>query len=143
MWDPKKMVIAGVLLALAGGSWWLSNRADRRTPGTPPGVSHDPDYIVEDFTATVMNDEGLRHYVLRADKLVHYPDTGASELDRPHFIQYREEQEILSARADKARLTDKATKILLTGDVHVLRNPDARFGGGEIDTETLTLILDK
>ena len=143
MWDAKKIAIACVLVGLAGGSWWLSNRVNYRVAAKPAGVNHDPDYIVEDFTATVMNDQGLRHYVLRADKLVHYPDTGSSELDRPHFVQYREEQENLRANADKAWLTDKAAKILLTGDVHVLRNPDERFGGGEIDTETLTIILDK
>ena len=143
MWETKKIAIAFVLLALVGGSWWLSKQAVPPEPDMNIDAGNDPDYVIKNFTATVMNEQGLRRYVLSANKLTHYPGNDTTELDRPYLIQYSVETAAMHARADKGWLTDSAANLLMTGNVRVSRGRDPRTGGGEIDVEKLTIKLNK
>jgi lipopolysaccharide export system protein LptC len=143
MWETKKIAIAVTLLALAGGSWWLSKRAVPPEAHLDIRARHDPDFVIENFTATVMNKQGLRRYVLSAHKLVHFPDDDTSEFDRPYLIQFRDEKAAVHARADKGLLTGDGANLLMTGNVRVSRSRDPGTGGGEIDTEQLKIILNK
>lgn len=143
MWETKKIAIAFVLLALAGGSWWLSKRAVPPETEINIDAGNDPDYVIGNFTATVMNKQGLLRYILSANKLVHYPGNDTTELDQPYLIQYSGETAAMHARADKGWLTDNAANLLMTGNVRVSHSRDPRTGGGEVDVEKLTIKLDK
>lgn len=143
MWDTKKITIAVVLMLLGGGSWWLSGRV------SPPEVEknlearHDPDYIIENFSATVMNELGRRRYILNARKLVHFPDDDTSELEQPYLIQFQDGAAPIHARSHYGWLSSGATEIVMTGAVHVARNRDPRDAGAQITTDKLTIELDK
>lgn len=143
MWDTKKITIAVVLILLAGGSWWLSGRV------TPPEVKtnlearHDPDYIIENFNSTVMNEQGRRRYILNARKLVHFSDDDTSELEQPYLIQYQDGAAPMHARSNYGWLSSGATEIVMTGTVRVARDRDPRDADAEITTEKLTIELDK
>jgi lipopolysaccharide export system protein LptC len=99
--DSKRLTIAATLLLLATGSWWLT-----RTVGVPEKIfdgkaRHDPDYTIDNFNATVMNEDGRRRYILAATRLVHYGDDGSSDLEQPYLIQHPDGSTPVHTRSDK------------------------------------------
>ena len=141
--DAKRLAITAALLLLATGSWWLT-----RTVGVPEkafdGMArHDPDYIVENFDVTVMNENGRRRYTLAATRLVHYGDDGSSDLDQPYLIQYRENLAPIHTRADKGWIPKDGNQIFMSGNVVSAQGRDPRSGSGEIRTDSMKILLDR
>ena len=141
--DGKRLAIAATLLLLATASWWLT-----RTVGVPERpfdgrARHDPDYTIENFEATVMNERGRRRYTLSAAFLVHYGDDGSSDLTQPYLIQYREGLAPLHTRADKGWMPKDRSEILMSGNVVSAQGRDPRGPGGEIRTDSMKVLLDK
>ncbi|GMR03687.1 MAG: hypothetical protein BMS9Abin22_189 [Gammaproteobacteria bacterium] len=141
--DAKKITIAVLLTLLAGGTWWLSQKAT--TPEAPfdGKTRHDPDYTIENFTTFVMNERGRRKYVLKAKRLAHYPDDGTSDLEQPYLIQYREGGAPLHTRATTGQLSNDASQIIMRGNVRVSRGRDPGSPGGEIKAERMKILLNK
>ncbi len=141
--DAKRLAIAVALLLLAAGSWWLT-----RTVGLPEKIfdgksRHDPDYIIENFDSTVMNENGRRRYNLSAARLVHYGDDGSSDLERPYLIQYRDNLAPIHTRADKGWIPKQGDQILMTGNVISAQGRDPQSAGGEIRTHSMKIMLDR
>jgi lipopolysaccharide export system protein LptC len=105
---------------------------------------HDPDYYIENFTATGMDKLGQRRYVLEAERLVHYPDDDTALLDNPHIIQYEDGAPPRHTYSDSGWISSDGNEVLLTGNVRVLQNPGGEkgAGGGEITTEKMRIYLD-
>lgn len=142
-WDVKKIALAIALVFLAAGTAWLA-----RTATTPPipfdgKTRHDPDYIVENFRTTALNERGQRRYRLAAGRLVHFGDDGSSELDQPYLIQYGRDGVPVHTRADRGWLPQDAGYIVLRGNARTERGRDPKGAGGEIRSEQMTLRLDK
>ncbi len=141
--DAKKIIIAVLLTLVAGGTWWLSQKAAAPEAPIDGKTRHDPDYTIENFTAFVMNERGRRKYVLKAKRLVHYPHDGTSDLEQPYLIQYREDGAPTHTRADTGKLSNDAGQIIMRGNVRVSRGRDSGGPGGEIKTEKMKILLDK
>ncbi len=103
-------------------------------------ITHDPDYYVENFTATGMDPDGIK-YVLEAERLVHYPDDGSSLLDNPHVIQFEAEQAPRHIYAKSGWLSGDGKDILLTGEVKVIQGKGDENAGGITTTRKLKLRL--
>ncbi|MDA9981989.1 LPS export ABC transporter periplasmic protein LptC [Gammaproteobacteria bacterium] len=105
---------------------------------------HDPDYYIENFTATGMDKLGRRRYVLEAERLVHYPDDDTALLDNPHIIQYEDGAPPRHTYSESGWISSDGNEVLLTGNVRVLQNPGGEngAGGGEITTEKMRIYLD-
>ncbi len=141
--DAKRVTIAAALLLLATGSWWLTRTVN--TPEKPfdTAARHDPDYTIENFNATVMNEKGRRRYTLSATLLVHYSDDGSSDLTQPYLIQYRDGLAPVHTRADKGWMPKDRHEILMSGNVESAQNRDPRGAGGEIHTDSMKILLDR
>lgn len=141
--DAKRLAITATLLLLATGSWWLT-----RTVSVPEKVfdgkqRHDPDYTIENFSATVMDERGRRRYILSATNLIHYGDDGSSNLEQPYLIQYREGSVPIHTRADKGWMPRDAHELLLEGNAVSARGRDPRSAGGEIRVDKMKILLDQ
>lgn len=141
--DLRKAAVAAALALAALGSWWLA-----RTVAPPPpefnGKSrHDPDYIVENFNATVMNENGRRKYLLSAKRLVHYGDDASSFLEQPYLIQYAEGLAPTHTRADTGWMPKEADEIRMSGHVQVARGRDPRGAGAEIRADKMNVRLNR
>jgi lipopolysaccharide export system protein LptC len=142
--DPRRLAIAAVLLGIAAGSWWLTRAVGPPAPGSSgPGARHEPDYTIEDFTTTVMNEQGKRRYTLSATLLVHYADDGSSTLTRPYLIQYREGEAPVYTRADSGIIPKDGSEIVMRGNVESAQGRDPNSAGGEIRAETMKILLDR
>lgn len=140
--DVKKISIALTLALLAAGSWWLSERISGTSERFGGAPRHEPDYIVENFHATVLDKQGRRRYVLSARRLTHYADDGSSEMEQPELVQYGDGAPV-HARAANGWLPKDRSNLVLSGAVRVTRGRDARGAGGEITAERMNIRLDR
>ena len=142
--DAKRIAVALTLALIAGGSWWLTRTASISEIVPDGKTRHDPDYTIEKFTMTTMNEQGQKRYSLAARQLTHYADDGSSDLDHPYLVQYREGSAApVHTRADKGWIPKDGNQILMTGNVLAARGRDPLQSGGEIRTDSMKIMLDR
>ena len=73
------------LLLLLAGTWWLNQQVQPLPPAADGSKRHDPDFIVSRFSATTLNENGTPHFLMSAEKMVHYPDNDTTYLDEPRL----------------------------------------------------------
>ena len=140
--DAKRIAIAASLLLLATGSWWLTRTVAVPEKTFDGKLRHDPDYTIENFHATVMDERGQRRYTLSAIRLIHYGDDGSSDLEQPYLVQYQEGSAPIHTRADKGWMPKERNEILLQGNAISARGRDPRSAGGEIHVDKMKILLD-
>ena len=116
IWAPLLM-----LLLLAALTWWLDSKVQPLAPKRDGSSRHDPDYIVENFTATRMSKEGTPRYILTAKKMVHYPDDDTTHLEYPVFRHLEDGKPEINITANQGLLTSGGEDAYFTGDVKVVR----------------------
>lgn len=143
MIDSRALTMVLVLAILAGGSWWLARGVGPVVAPSDPRARHDPDYSIQNFTATVMNELGRKKYVLTARRLLHYPDDDTTHLEGPHLIQYPATGAPVHTTADAGIVPGDAEEIYMRGNVRVTRGADARAAGGVITADNMRIALDR
>jgi lipopolysaccharide export system protein LptC len=138
----NRLAIAAVLIALAALSWWLPNATTTRSGLFDSESRHDPDYIIDNFTATEMNAQGQRKHELRAAKLVHYADDDSADLTQPYLIQFPPDAAPVHTRADRGRVSPDGKEILMQGNVRVTRGASGTDPAGEVQTREMRVILE-
>jgi lipopolysaccharide export system protein LptC len=133
----------GMLLLLAALTWWLDSKVQPPQPNRDGSSRHDPDYIVDEFTSTRMGKDGAARYILRAKKMVHYPDDDSTELEYPDFRYVEGDKPELRITADKGQLSSGGEDAYFINNVMVSRVPDAQYGELKLVTSFLHVIPDK
>ena len=93
-----------------------------------------PDYYVENFTTTTMDENGFPRRRVTADYMAHFPDTDTHELANPQLILYRESKSPWYVRSERGWISSNQEVMLLLGKVHIWRNDSA--GERELDIRT-------
>ncbi|MFL6647368.1 MAG: LPS export ABC transporter periplasmic protein LptC, partial [Sulfurifustaceae bacterium] len=138
-----KLAIGIVLLVIAVGSWWFTRQTAPPSETLDPEKRHDPDYIVEHFDGTTMNEQGTPRYHLTARRLTHYPDDDTAHFVEPVLVQYLPNGAQIMTRADAGVMPGTADEILMTGNVRATRSGDRESAGGELRTDRLRVELDR
>jgi len=104
---------------------------------------HDPDYYIENFTTTGMNEFGQRAYILQAERMAHFPDDDSALLDNPHLIEFNEDAAPRHTYAESGWLSGNGEDLLLEGDVKIIQ--EAGFGepGGSSSANKMKFKLNK
>lgn len=103
---------------------------------------HDPDYYIENFTATGLDKNGQRKFVIEAERMAHFPDDDTALLDFPHIIQYEAGMAPRHTYADSGWMSSSGDEILLTGNVKIVFEADERSPGGTQRSNRLRILLD-
>ncbi|MES2354720.1 MAG: LPS export ABC transporter periplasmic protein LptC [Pseudomonadota bacterium] len=131
-----------LLALLAGATFWLASTVTG-IPNKGDGSSrHDPDMIVETFTAKQFGENGQIHYTLAARKMIHYPDDDTSHLTDVKFQSFEPGNPPLHATADTALLTQKGDEVFLRGNVIMIREAGPTSSELTLHTNYLHLIPD-
>jgi len=138
----NRLAIAVALLLLAALMWWLPNALTPRGALFDTEKRHEADYIIENFTATVMDSHGRRKHELRAARLEHYPDDDTVTLDRPYLVQYSPDGPPLHTRADRGYTTTTSKEILMRGNVRVTRSARTDSPAGEVTAQEMRVLLE-
>jgi len=114
-WVPALM-----LAALAALTWWLDQKVQPVSPKDAPSRS-DPDFVVDNFEATRLNEQGIERYGIVAKKMVHYPGDNSAVLDQPVLTHFDPESAPVSIRANQGMLENNGENAYFTGDVQIHR----------------------
>jgi lipopolysaccharide export system protein LptC len=138
----NRIAIGLGLLALAVLSWWLPLRLTQPGPTPDNEEQHEPDYVVENFTAIEMDAIGWRKNELRAARLEHFPDDDTTTLKRPYLIQYQPDGPPTHTRADRGTIEPNGKVVMMYGNVRVSRGSAGKQPGGEVVTQQMRVILE-
>ncbi len=138
-WAVTKVVIIISLLFFTGLFWWLPNKLIEPAMQMTGAERTDPDYFIENFTVTAMDERGEPRYKLSARRLTHYPNDQQTRLDRPRLMQFDEET---VTTADRGFISGDGKTLLMKGNVHVTRAQVGGDAGAEITTNELNVLLD-
>jgi len=130
------------LLGLVGVTYWL-NQQVQQDIAKPVGKRHDPDAIMENFSAVKMNQQGAPRFIMNAKKMLHYPDDDSTELDVPHLTTLSAERPPIHVSAQRGLASSKGDEVFLYSNVKVVREADANREELTLLTEYLHAIPDR
>ena len=120
-WTGASFPLA-VLLALAALTAWLKHAAELPDEKPVDKRRHDPDTIIEQFTASTLDAQGRPLHQLSADRLVHYSDDDSSELTRPRLRYTPPGEPLTTMAAQRGKMINGRDEVKLFDDVRVERH---------------------
>lgn len=118
-----------ILLALAALTAWLKHAAELPDEKPVDKRRHDPDTIIEKFTASSLDAQGRPLHQLSADRLVHYSDDDSSELTRPRLRYTPPGEPLTTMVAQRGKTIHGKDEVQLFDDVRVERQGSATEPG--------------
>ncbi len=76
-----------ILLLLAMLTFWLDRTVELNALRATGPITHEPDYMVDNFAITRLSESGDPRYKLSSSRMTHYPDDDSSHLDFPKLVQ--------------------------------------------------------
>lgn len=130
----------GVLLLLTGLTYWLSTFVQPQRAAADANLRHDPDLIIEDFTAQKMSPTGDVQYIVKAAKMMHYPDDDSSELENVIFTANQPGQPKLTVSAPRGKLNEGGDEVVMEGGVVLKRDALGKSAAMTVKTPRLTVL---
>lgn len=128
------------LLALLGITYWLSQQVLPESFRPDGKKRHDPDAIVENFSASKLDESGMPHFVVAAKKMLHYPDDDSTVLEQPRITMYSGAHPAIHAIAKRGTVSSKGDEIFLYDEIEVMREADARQDALTLQTKYLHIV---
>jgi lipopolysaccharide export system protein LptC len=139
---PSSWLPLGVLAVLVALTWWLDQLVQPAGSRGDARKRHDPDLVVERFSARKFGEDGRTLYTLAARRMVHYPDDDSALLESIGFEAYEPRQPRVTISSERGRLLEGGDKVWLEGNVVMVREADARFEASRLTTEQLLVLPD-
>ncbi|MBI4192393.1 MAG: LPS export ABC transporter periplasmic protein LptC [Betaproteobacteria bacterium] len=131
-----------LLAAVAAVTLWLDRQVQPTERARDGKARHDPDYVVENFSATRIGADGVPRYTLSARRMVHYPDDDSTYLDAPKLVSYSNAGTTMTATSKNAMLSSNGENAYLTDDVRLVRSAYADKSELTVRTSYLHIIPD-
>lgn len=131
------------LLGLLGVTYWLNLQVKPESARPDSSKRHDPDAIMDNFSATKLNERGVPRFIMTAKKMRHYPDDDSTTLEVPRLTTLSADRPAIHLIAKRGVVSSKGDEIFLYDDVEVLREANARQDELTLQTEYLHVIPDK
>jgi lipopolysaccharide export system protein LptC len=136
-WLPLVALSLLVLLTM-----WLNQLVQAPVSRADGSMRHDPDLIVESFSARKLGVDGRLLYTLAARKMVHYPDDNSALLEAVKVEAYEPKQPRMMITADHGRLEQGGERVLIEGNVVIVRDADANNQPARLTTDKLLVLPD-
>jgi lipopolysaccharide export system protein LptC len=109
------------LLLLLGATYWLNLQVQPAVYGSKKNLRHDPDYIIDNFTATTLDEHGKIRFVMSAKKMLHYPDDDSTHMDVLNLTSLTAEYPPVRMSAQSGEISSKGDEIFLHDNVTIVR----------------------
>ena len=139
---PSSWLPLGILAMLVALTWWLDQLVQPPPARNDGKQRHDPDLIVDNFSARKFGDDGRVLYTLVARKMVHYPDDDSALLERIDFEAYEPRQPRVTIASENGRLLEGGDKVWFEGNVVMVREADQRYEAPKLTTDRLLVLPD-
>jgi len=131
------------LLLLLAATYWLNLQVQSPDSAAGKALRHDPDYIVDNFTATTLDQQGKIRFVMSAKKMWHYPDDDTTHLETPRLESLTAERPPLRMSALEGEISSKGDEVFLRNDVVIVRPAYANKSELTFKTNYLHVIPNK
>lgn len=128
-----------LIVMLAAMTFWLEQAVQAPVPGKATASRHDPDLMIENFTAVRHGAQGLPIYSLAAGKMVHYPDNELTHLEAPRITSFSPGAPPTRITADQADLAKDGNEAFFYGNVVISREADKTHPALRATTERLRI----
>ncbi|MCL4746736.1 MAG: LPS export ABC transporter periplasmic protein LptC [Burkholderiaceae bacterium] len=137
-------VSIGLLAVLAAFTYYLAELADQfRDARLPRALAHEPDYFVEQFAVTRLNQQGEPLYRMSAERLTHFADDDSSEFDAPVLVSLDPLRPKVTLSALHGKAGSRARETWLYGEVVLARDAFDRSAALRVETEYIALLVDE
>jgi lipopolysaccharide export system protein LptC len=131
------------LVLLLAATYWLSQQVLPLPPAQDSSKRHDPDAIMQKFSATTLNDQGTPRFVMSAQKMVHYPDDDTTHLEQVQLSSLYTDRPAIYTSARYGEITSKADDVFLRDEVKLVRAASATQSEATFTTDYLHVIPDR
>jgi lipopolysaccharide export system protein LptC len=131
-----------LLAAVAAVTVWLDRQVQPPERASDGKARHDPDYIVDNFSATRIGPDGMARYTLSAHRMVHYPDDDTTHLDAPKVVNFGKFSETTTVTSKTALVSSDNENAYLTDDVLLVRSAYGDKSELTMETSWLHIIPD-
>mgnify|MGYP001340637254 CR=1 FL=1 len=132
-----------LLAAFAALTFWLDRQLQPVAPAGNAKLRHDPDYIVEDISATRFGPDGAARFTLDARRMVHYPDDDTTALEAPRLVNFGINGARVTVTSKNALVSSNGENIYLRDDVTLIREAHADKDEMKVETSYLHVIPDQ
>ncbi len=125
-------------------TFWLSRFA-QPTERRAGEQRHDPDLIIENFSARKLSTAGDVQYAVNAAKMTHFPDDDSSQLEKVTLIATDAKQPGMTIRAPVGQLIRKADgsdEVIMKGGVLLETVATDKYPAMKLTTPKLTAYPD-
>lgn len=109
------------LLLLLAATYWLNLQVQSPDSAAGNNMRHDPDYMMDNFTATTLDAQGKIRFVMSAQKMLHYPDDDTTHLEAPRLASLSSEKPPLRMSALNGEISHKGDEVFLRNEVVIVR----------------------
>ncbi len=109
-----------ILISLALGTTWLVQSLEKQFSTVTESHDHVPDYTMQNFTSTQMDEQGILKNQLTAEMMIHYPKTN-TKLTTPLMVFYKDEQPAWTVRAEQGEVSPDGHQVWLLGHTTIQR----------------------
>lgn len=131
------------LLGLLAATYWLNQQVQPESARPDSSKRHDPDAIMENFSAIKLDEQGVPHFIMTAKKMQHYPDDNSAVLEVPRLTALSVDRPMIHTIAKRGIVSSKGDEVFLHDDVEVLREASTQQDELTLHTEYLHIIPDK
>jgi lipopolysaccharide export system protein LptC len=132
----------GLLLALAGLTFWLRYATEMPEERRDGKNRHDPDYIISDASLRKTDQTGRLQYTLNATDIRHYPDDDSTDMISPNLVYLYVNRPSVTILAERGHSNKDGQQIDLYGDVRITREASAKAEAMNGFTPQLTVLPD-
>ncbi|OIR16072.1 lipopolysaccharide-assembly, LptC-related [mine drainage metagenome] len=130
------------LLLMLAATYWL-NLQVQPLPQVESQQRHDVDYYLDNFTATTLNILGQPRFILKAEKLWHYPDDDTTHLQMPHLTSLYPDRPPINTTALTGMLSSKGDDVYLYDQVRIVRPASGYLLEQDFTTDYLHAVPDR
>ncbi|MFA6921439.1 MAG: LPS export ABC transporter periplasmic protein LptC [Gallionella sp.] len=131
------------LLALLGFVYWLDNQVQQEVIAAARSLRHDPDGIMDNFSATTMSGQGVPRMLLSAKQMRHFPDDDSTELELPLITMLSPERPTVFMNGLRGNISSRGDEVILRDKVRVLREAAGTQSAMTLHTEYLRVLPNK
>ncbi len=130
------------LIVLLAGTYWLHQQVLPLPSHPDYSTRHDPDYIVNNFSATMLDERGAPHFLVAAQKMEHYPDDDTTYLEEPRLTNPYLNHPPIHVSATRGEVSRNGDEISLRDDVKIVREATATQSELVVTTSYLHVVPD-
>ncbi len=130
--------LLALLILAAVIALWFQEDIKQKLPQISQTDEHFPDYFMENFSITSIDENGAINYTLQASKMLHYADDDSAELENPVLV-FDDTGRKFTLRAERATFLQQENLLHLHDNVSIARGSTQQQNELSIETDYLKI----